>query len=87
MAVLEALFQAERAAHNAANASGVLQQAVQAAQLSGAFDDVDSDIIGDSDTLPTVITSPYDYNDVEEDETPPLERAMDEDSLEGVDKT
>eukprot|EP00803_Ostreobium_quekettii_P001278 evm.model.scf_105.3 EVM.evm.TU.scf_105.3 scf_105:49798-53982(+) len=82
MEVLDALLRAERAAQDAANASGDLQQAVRAAQKSGAFDDIDADFSGDSDALPTVMAaSPHDQDFYSGDETHPLERGMDEDAV------
>lgn len=72
LAVLDALYRAEQAAEDAATASVTLQQAVRRAERSGAFTDmdtnVDSDFIGDADTVPTVITSVFDDDAVKEEE-------------------
>jgi len=82
MEVLDALLRAERAAQDAATASGDLQQAVRAAQEYGAFKDIDADFSGDSDALPTVMAaSSIDQDFYDDEETPPLERGMDEDAV------
>eukprot|EP00803_Ostreobium_quekettii_P007590 evm.model.scf_184.3 EVM.evm.TU.scf_184.3 scf_184:11426-16355(-) len=89
MEVLDALLRAERAAQDAATASGDLQQAVRAAQESGAFDDVDvdADFSGDSDALPTVMAaSPHDQDFYGDEETHPMERGMDEDAVDNLEE-
>lgn len=51
--MLDALYKAEQAAERAAEASGNLQQAVEQAQISGAFEDVPS--LKDADGMTPIL--------------------------------